>query len=75
MSCLLHLASKNGPFTRIMPYRKRTKKPDYEPVQSSSIPGMTVGEVRKVRGFDSWLAAFLNSSGSRANTFLCACSV
>ena len=47
MSCLLHLASKNGPFTCIMPYRKRTKKPDYEPVQSSSIPGMTVGEVRK----------------------------
>ena len=31
----------------MLAYRKRSKKPDYKPVESSSIPGMTVGEVRK----------------------------
>ena len=47
VSCLMQNGKPNTPFTRIMPYRKRTKKPDYKPVESSSIPGMTVGEVRK----------------------------
>ena len=28
-------------------FRKRSKKEDYTPVPSSSVPGMSVGEVRK----------------------------
>lgn len=46
--------SKDEPQEELQPlpedasgFRKRQKKADYVPVRSSSIPGMTVGDVRK----------------------------
>lgn len=51
-------------------FRKRTKKPDYKPQPSSSIPGMTVGEVRKVRLLQDVYNAFASFHKQRLTHLL-----